>query len=134
VSEQIRTSESIRAGEPIRVLIVDDQPQFRRAAGRLISAVGGFEIVGEATTGEEALDFVAGRRADLVLMDVRMPGMGGTEATRRIRADHPAMRVVLVSVTDRADLRPDVDTCGAERFVKKDQIDAGTFERLRRPT
>jgi DNA-binding NarL/FixJ family response regulator len=118
--------------EPIQVLIVDDQPQFRRAAARLISMVGGFEIVGEATSGEEALTFMADRRADLVLMDVRMPGMGGTEATRRIRTHHPATRVVLVSVTDRADLTPDIDTCGAERFVKKDQIDADMFELLRR--
>ncbi len=120
--------------DPIRVLIVDDHPQFRRAAARLISAVGGFEIVGEANTGEEALAFITVRRADLVLMDVRMPGMGGTEATRRIRADHPGTRVVLVSVTDRADLPPDIDTCGAERFVKKDQIDAGTFRLLQQPT
>jgi two-component system invasion response regulator UvrY len=119
---------------PIQVLIVDDQPQFRRAAARLISAVGGFEIIGEATSGEEALSFMAARQADLVLMDVRMPGMGGAEATRRIRADHPATRVVLVSVTDRADLIPDVDTCGAERFVKKDQIDADMFEGLRQST
>jgi DNA-binding NarL/FixJ family response regulator len=117
--------------EPIHVLIVDDQPQFRRAAARLISAVDGFEIVGEANSGEEALSFMALRPADLVLMDVRMPGMGGTEATRRIRADHPATRVVLVSVTDRADLSPDIDTCGAERFLKKEQIDADVFEWLR---
>jgi DNA-binding NarL/FixJ family response regulator len=116
---------------PIRVLIVDDQPQFRRAAARLMSAVGGFELVGEAATGEEALDFVAARRADLVLMDVRMPGMGGAEATRRIRAGYPATRVVLVSISDRADLPPDIDTCGAERFVKKDQVDAGMFKLLR---
>jgi two-component system, NarL family, invasion response regulator UvrY len=65
-------------------------------------------------------------------MDVRMPGMGGAEATRRIRHRHPATRVVLVSVTDRADLTPDIDTCGAERFVKKDQIDADMLELLRR--
>jgi DNA-binding NarL/FixJ family response regulator len=116
---------------PIQVLIVDDQPQFRWAAARLISAVGGFEIIGEANSGEEALSFMAVRQADLVLMDVRMPGMSGAEATRRIRADHPATRVVLVSVTDPAELAPDIDTCGAERFIKKDQIDPGTLEQLR---
>jgi two-component system, NarL family, invasion response regulator UvrY len=62
-----------------------------------------------------------------------MPGMSGTDATRRIRADYPATRLVLVSVSvsDRADLPPDVDSCGAERLVKKDQVDAGMFEVLR---
>jgi DNA-binding NarL/FixJ family response regulator len=116
---------------PIRVLVVDDQPQFRRAAARLISTVAGFEIVGEADSGEEALDLIAPLQAELVLMDVRMPGMGGTEATRRIRADHPATRVVLVSVTERAHLPADVESCGAEQVLQKDELDAGTLESLR---
>lgn len=117
---------------PIRVLVVDDQPRFRRAAARLIATVDGFEIVGEAGSGEEAIDLIARLPADLVLMDVRMPGMNGTEATRRIIASHPATRVVLVSITGRDSLPSDIDTCGAERFLQKDELDAGTFESLRR--
>jgi DNA-binding NarL/FixJ family response regulator len=116
---------------PIRVLVVDDHPQFRRAAARLISTVDGFEIVGEADSGEEALTLIAPLRSELVLMDVRMPGMSGTEATRQIRATHPDTRVVLISVTKRANLPADVDTCGAEHFLRKDELDAATLEFLR---
>jgi two-component system invasion response regulator UvrY len=116
---------------PIRVLVVDDQPHFRRAAARMIAAVEGFEIVGEAGSGEEALELMAALPADLVLMDVRMPGMNGTEATRRIRASRPGTRVVLVSITERDSLPPDIDTCGAELFLRKDDLDVGTFESLR---
>ena len=117
--------------QDVRVLVVDDQPQFRRAAATLISAVEGFELVGEAATGEEALVLVASLGAHLVLMDVRMPGIGGIEATRRILADRPATRVVLVSSSDADNLPATLTMCGAERFVRKDDIGVATLEDLR---
>jgi two-component system, NarL family, invasion response regulator UvrY len=117
----------------VRVLVVDDQAHFRRVASSLISAVGGFEVVGEAATGEEALALAASVEAELVLMDVRMPGIGGIEATRRILAGRPATRVVLVSSADATDLPAGLTTCGAERFIRKDAIDVATFKDLRSP-
>jgi len=112
------------------VLIADDQPQFRQAAAAFVTAVGGFQVVGEASTGEEAVGMVGPLRAELVLMDVRLPGIDGTEATRQILAVHPGVRVVLVSTYDPVDLPSEVATCGAVGFVRKDEIGPDTLATL----
>jgi len=105
-----------------RILLVDDQPQFRRAAAALINATPGLLLVGEAGTGEQAVDLAARLRPDLIVMDVRLPGIDGTEACRRILRGRPGTRVVLVSTYERSDL-PDVDGCGAVRFIRKQDFD-----------
>jgi DNA-binding NarL/FixJ family response regulator len=85
---------------PVRVLIVDDAPFFREVARELIDATAGFECVGAACSGEEGIDEADRLRPDLVLMDVRMPGIGGLEAARRLSAcGNPAV-VVLVSADE----------------------------------
>ena len=84
----------------VRVLTVDDQIVFRRAAHDVIAATPGFEPVGDAESGEEALAEVERLRPELVLLDVRMPGIGGIEAARRIAAAHPETVVVLISIED----------------------------------
>jgi DNA-binding NarL/FixJ family response regulator len=85
---------------PVRVLIVDDAPFFREVARELIDATAGFECVGAACSGEEGIDEADRLRPDLVLMDVRMPGIGGMEAARRLSAcGNPAV-VVLVSADE----------------------------------
>lgn len=70
----------------IRVLVADDQEPFRRAARAVVAATAGFTLVGEASSGEEAVELAAALHPDLVLLDVRMPGLGGVEAARRIAA------------------------------------------------
>jgi DNA-binding NarL/FixJ family response regulator len=107
----------------VRVLIVDDQPQFRRAAALLIHATDGLMLAGEAETGEEAVTMAKDLTPDLVLMDVRLPGIDGPEATRRILAESPGIRVILLSTYEAADL-PDLEHCGATRFVRKQDLDA----------
>ena len=88
------------ATTPVRVLIVDDGPFFREVARELIDATSGFECVGAACSGEEGIDQADRLRPDLVLMDVRMPGIGGMEAARRLRARRNPAIVVLVSADD----------------------------------
>jgi DNA-binding NarL/FixJ family response regulator len=103
----------------VRVLTVDDQVVFREAARDVIDATDGFESVGDAGTGEEALAAVARLRPDLVLLDVRMPGCGGVEAARRITAAHPETVVVLISIEDTDEFAEDALASGAVAFVRK---------------
>ena len=88
----------------VKVLTVDDQATFRGVARDLIAATPGFESVGEAASGEEALAAVEALAPQLVLLDVRMPGMDGIEVAQRLRSSHPDTVVVLVSTEERIDL------------------------------
>ncbi len=97
----------------VRVLTVDDQVVFRRAAQDVIAATPGFEPVGDAESGEDALGEVERLRPELVLLDVRMPGIGGVEAARRIAAAHPETVVVLISIEDSDGVRRGRARCAA---------------------
>ena len=82
---------------PIRVLVVDDQTVVREGLETILGLSPGIEVVGAAADGEEAVRMVAERRPDIVLMDLRMPRLGGVEATRRITREFPATRVVVLT-------------------------------------
>jgi two-component system, NarL family, invasion response regulator UvrY len=88
----------------IRVLTVDDQAVFRRVARDVIDATPGFEAIGEAAGGDEGLEAVERLGPDLVLLDVRMPGMDGIEVAHRLAARHPELVVVLISIEERSDM------------------------------
>ena len=104
------------------MLIVDDQPPFLVAARKLIASTPGFEFVGEATSGEGAVTLAAALHPDLVLMDVRMPGLGGLGAARRITAARSAAAVVLVS-TDPQDVpAAAAEGCGAAAVIGKQHL------------
>jgi DNA-binding NarL/FixJ family response regulator len=80
------------------VLIVDDHPVVRDGLRASLSSIDGFRIVGEAGSGEQALDAVARTPVDVVLMDIQMPGMGGIEATRTLCARHPSVAVLILTM------------------------------------
>lgn len=100
-------------------MVVDDQEGFCRAARAVIQATAGFQPVGEAASGSEALQLADDECPDLVLMDVSMPHMDGFEATRRLTEAHPESVVVLVSVDGLEDLGDEILACGASAFLHK---------------
>jgi DNA-binding NarL/FixJ family response regulator len=85
---------------PVRVLLVDDQALFREALATLLEVRPEIEVVGEAGDGAAALDQVAGLRPDVVLMDLHMPVLDGVAATRRLRVEHPEVRVLALTTFD----------------------------------
>ena len=80
-----------------RVFLVDDHPVVRTGMRQLLELDGRISVVGEANSGEEALEQFNGCPADVVLMDVRLPGMDGIEATRQLRARHPDLKIMILS-------------------------------------
>ena len=104
----------------IRVLIVDDQEPFREAARMVVEATDGFEVAGEAITGESSVEMARELPPDLILMDVNLPGIDGLEATRQILADHASRIVVLLlSTYEEAEFGPRIAECGAAAFISK---------------
>ena len=103
----------------VRVVTVDDQELFRRAAEGVIACTPGFELVGESADGEGALALVAERDADMVLLDVRMPGLDGIEVATRLHASDPTRLVVLATSVDQRDLAELARTSGAGALVHK---------------
>jgi two-component system, NarL family, invasion response regulator UvrY len=108
--------------EKVGVLIVDDQAPFRLAARAVVRATPGFDVIGEARSGEEAVELAATLEPQLVLMDINMEGIGGIEATRRIVDAHPLIHVVLLSTYDVESLPADATTSGAVGYVHKEKF------------
>ena len=104
----------------IRVLLVDDQALLRMGFALVLEAEDDLEVVGEAADGRSALEQVAALRPDVVLMDVRMPGMNGIEATERIVAVHPATRVLILTTFDLDEYAFSALRAGASGFLLKD--------------
>lgn len=82
----------------IRILVVDDHHLVRLGTCRLLADVAGFEIAGQASSGEEAVEMVRDLKPDVVLMDIQMPGIGGLEATRRCLRLDPDLKVIVLTV------------------------------------
>jgi len=103
----------------VRVLLVDDQAPFLRAMSAVVEETAGFEVVGEAASGEESLAAAVELLPDLVLMDVNLPGMDGVEATRRLREGQSPPVVLLLSTYDEDAGGHFVAECGASAYVTK---------------
>ena len=103
----------------VRVLIVDDQEPFRLAARMVVEATDGFEVVGEAETGEDSVRMARELAPDLVLMDVNLPGINGLDATRQILDGSDAVVVLLLSTYEEEEYAPRAAECGAKAYIPK---------------
>jgi len=104
----------------VRILIVDDHPVTRDGLRTALSTSTDIEIVGEASTGEQAIDLVASEKPDVVFMDVRMPGMGGIEATRALRVNDPDTKVILFTVDETRTAISEAIQAGVSGYLLKD--------------
>jgi DNA-binding NarL/FixJ family response regulator len=104
----------------IRVVLADDQPLVRAALRVLIADTPGLDLAGEAGTGTQAVQLVRDTRPDVVLMDIRMPGMDGIEATRMVTAGAGTTRVVILTTFDDDDYVYAALRAGASGFLVKD--------------
>jgi DNA-binding NarL/FixJ family response regulator len=103
----------------IRVLLAEDHDIVREGTRQLLERAGDLSIVGEAGDGEEAVRLAELLRPDVVVMDVRMPKMGGLEATRRLKARHPEMRVLILSAYENDEYVLPLIEAGADGYLLK---------------
>lgn len=105
--------------EPIRLLVVDDSEGMRRSLRELVADAPGVALVGEAASGEEGLTAIPACRPEVVLMDVKMPGMGGLEAARRARLEFPDAVILMHSIYEDSDYMDSARGVGAYAYVLK---------------
>jgi len=101
------------------VLVVDDHELVRSGISRLLTDAKGIEVVGEAASGEEAVQFAKEHSPDIILMDIRMPGIGGLEATRKITRHNPEIQVIAVTACDDNPYATRLLQAGAAGYITK---------------
>jgi DNA-binding NarL/FixJ family response regulator len=116
--------------DSIGVLVVDDQLVFRQVAHEVIDATEDFEMLGEAASGAHALLAVPELAPDLVLVDVRMPGMDGIETATRLHAQNPKPVIVLITVEEAPNLPAGLSSCGAAELVRKQDFGPALLRRV----
>ena len=112
----------------INVLLVDDHELVRTGIKRILDDVRGFKVIGEAKTGEEAVQFCRQHAPNIVLMDMNMPGMGGLEATKKIYRYCPDVKIIVLTVNCEDPFPSKVMQIGAHGFLTKG---AGSDEMVR---
>jgi DNA-binding NarL/FixJ family response regulator len=116
---------------PIRVLVVDDQELVRSGFCVILDAADGITVVGEAANGEAAVSAAAAQHPDVVLMDIRMPGMDGLEATKLLTRASPAPKVVMLTTFDLDEYVYEALRAGASGFLLKDSPRADLIAAVR---
>jgi DNA-binding NarL/FixJ family response regulator len=117
--------------EALCILLVDDHLLFRKGLARLFESQPDFRVIGEAADGLEAVEQAQRLHPDVVLMDVRMPNCDGLEAARRIKAQMPEVRVVMLTVSEDENDLVAAARCGADGYLLKDLQPEALFQQLR---
>jgi NarL family two-component system response regulator LiaR len=116
---------------PIRVLIADDHRLFRRGLRQVCEIEGGFEVVGEAEDGQQAIELAQSLEPDVILMDIEMPLVDGVEATRVITGESPAVRVIALTVYQEDKHVFEAIRAGAQGYLLKDVEEHTLVEAVR---
>lgn len=106
----------------MRVLVVDDQAPFREVAKTVVSMTDGFELVGEASTGEASVEMARSLNPDLILMDVNLPGISGLDATKRILSESDTVVILVLSTYEAEEYAPRVAEVGAAAYIPKSEF------------
>jgi DNA-binding NarL/FixJ family response regulator len=105
---------------PIRVLIVDDHPAIREGLQRMLTADPGIQVIGGCSNGEDAVDQIKESKPDMVLMDIRLPGMSGIETVRQLRIHHPTLNIVMLTAFEDEKYVVEAIQAGANGYLIKD--------------
>ncbi|WP_432472757.1 response regulator transcription factor [Amphritea sp. HPY] len=106
----------------IKILLVDDHPVVRDGYRRLLESSADIQVIAEAGSGEEACDLYAKQGADIVVLDLNMPGIGGLETIRRLRARNPSVRILVFSMHDNKVMIERALTAGATGYLSKSSV------------
>jgi DNA-binding NarL/FixJ family response regulator len=106
--------------DTLRILIADDHPLFRKGMRTLLTATSDIEVVAEATTGQEAIEFADALQPDVILMDLQMPGINGIEATRQVLHNSPHIRILVVTLFEDDASVFTALRAGARGYILKD--------------
>lgn len=117
--------------EPIRILIADDHPLFRDGLRALLESVSDMQVIGEAATGEEVLTQAQALQPDLILMDIKMPGINGIEATRRLLQTSPHLRVLMLTMFEDDESVFAAIRAGARGYLLKGAAQEETLRAIR---
>ncbi len=120
------------SAEPIQILLVDDHMVVRKGLVHVLGSADGIDIVGEAESGEEALYLIQKLKPDVVLMDIKMDGMGGIEATRMISQHHGTARIIGISTFSNREVVEGILDAGANGFLLKDVSASELLETIRK--
>lgn len=117
--------------QPLRVVLADDHEVVRRGLAMVLEADGGFRVIGEARNGQEAVDLAIRLRPDLVLLDVRMPGVDGIQAAKSIKQEAPEVRVLMLTGISAAPATLKMFQGAADGYILKDATPAELLDAVR---